>query len=79
VEKTCVEALLLKIAAGTYERPADSTFSQYLQGICDKEAHNLRAQFVVRHLHARLAHRAKLYAAWHALVSMPAIELLEGL
>jgi hypothetical protein len=33
---------------------------------------------VVRHLHARLAHRDKLYAAWHALASMPALELLQG-
>ena len=78
VEKTCVEALLLKIAAGTYEKPADSTFGQYLQAICDKESHNPRARFVVRHLHARLAHRDKLYAAWHALASMPALELLQG-
>ncbi len=78
-EQACVDVLLSDIANGKYEKKADSTFSQYLQAICDKEAHNLRAQFVVQHLHARLAHRNKLYAAWRALVSVPVLELLEGL
>jgi hypothetical protein len=77
-EQACVDVLLSDIANGKYEKKADITFSQYLQAICDKKAHNLRAQFVVRHLHARLAHRAKLYAAWHALVSMPALEMVQG-